>query len=375
MKINYNVQAMLAQKTLNLNEKRLSVSTERLSSGYKINQAKDNPSGLAIARRMNAQLKGLSTASQNTDNGISVVQTAEGALAEMQEMIQRMSELSVKASTGTITDEDRKMIQEEIGQLKEEMERVTLSTDFNGRKLLNGECDLKGYSSAAGAKVEYYSDKVMLGEYRLKINPVFDADGNLMDTTTVDFGVSAPGDEFMRFDAGSSIKVDRDTLTIKDINQNEVRIAIDKDTFTSSGAEISLDLAGIGSMRFQIGANEGQVISVRIPDVSLKNMGIDILDLSTQDGANAAINQLTKASSYISDVRSRLGAYQNRFEHTSASLDVSHESVTSAYSRIMDVDMATEMTDYTKLQILTQAGTSMLAQANQTPQKILQLLQ
>ncbi len=374
MRINYNAQAMLAQKTLGLNEKRLSTSTERLSSGYKINQAKDNPSGLAIARRMNAQIKGLDTASQNTDNGISVVQTAEGALAEMQEMIQRMSELSIKAATGSITDDDRKMVQEEIGQLKEEMERVASSTDFNGRKLLNGECDLKGYSSAKGAKIEYYSDKVMQGEYKLAITPAFDADGNLTNATTVNFGVPAAGDEFMRFNAGSTFKIEGNTLTIQDA-QNEVRIAIDQSTFTASGTDISLDLSGIGAMRFQVGANEGQVISIRIPEVSLKNMGIDKLDLSTEQGAQEAIDQLTKANSYISDVRSRLGAYQNRFEHTGASLDVSSESVTTAYSRIIDVDMASEMTEYTKLQVLTQAGTSMLSQANQMPQQILQLLQ
>lgn len=375
MRVNYNLQAIIANKALSGNESKLSVSSTRLSSGYKINEAKDNPSGIAIAKRMNAQLKGLSKANQNATDGISVVQTAEGALAEMQEMIQRMNELAVKAANGTMVEDDRKMVQEEIDQLCAEIKRVAETTDFNGQKLLNGECDLKGYTSAAGSKVEYYSDDVQIGTYALTITPAYDADGNLTDATIVDFGTPVAGEKNLRFDAGCITKVKDKTITIIDANQNEVKISIDKNTFTSAGTEITLDLTGIGAMRFQIGANEGQVLPIRIPTISLTNMEIDNLDVSTAEGAGEAITNLEYAANYISAVRSRLGAYQNRLEHTETNLDVSSENVTTAYSNLMDVDMASEMTEYTKLQVLTQAGTSMLAQANERPQQILQLLQ
>ncbi|MCM1161822.1 MAG: flagellin FliC3 [Roseburia sp.] len=375
MKVNYNLQAIIANKSLSTSENNLAVSSTRLSSGYKINDAKDNPSGIAIAKRMNAQLKGLDKALQNATDGISVVQTAEGALAEIQEMIQRMSELSIRAATGTMTEGDRELVMEEVSQLKSEIVRVAETTDFNGQNLLNGECDLRGYTNQAGAKVEYYSDDVQLGKYLLTITPAFDADGNLTDATSVNFGTATAGEEAHRFDSSCITKVKGDTITIIDAMQNEVMISIDKDTFAGAGTEMEIDLTGIGAMRFQIGANEGQVLPIRIPTISLKHMGIDTLDVSTAENAEKAIAQLSEANDYISAVRSRIGAYQNRLEHAQTNLEASSESVTSAYSSIMDVNMATEMTEYTKLQVLTQAGTSMLAQANERPQQILQLLQ
>ena len=375
MKVNYNLQAIIANKCLSTSENNLAVSSTRLSSGYKINDAKDNPSGIAIAKRMNAQLKGLNKALQNATDGISVVQTAEGALAEIQEMIQRMSELSIKAATGTMVDQDRELVMEEVSQLKSEISRIAETTDFNGQKLLNGECDLRGYTNQAGAKVEYYSDDVQLGKYLLTITPAFDADGNLTDATTVNFGTATAGEEAHRFDSSCITKVKGKTVTIIDAMQNEVRISIDQNTFAGAGQEMEIDLTGIGAMRFQVGANEGQVLPIRIPTISLTNMGIDTLDVSTEEKAREAITQLGEANDYISAVRSRIGAYQNRLEHTQTSLEASSESVTAAYAAIMDTNMATEMTEYTKLQVLTQAGTSMLAQANERPQQIFQLLQ
>lgn len=375
MKVNYNLQAIIANKSLSTSENNLAVSSSRLSSGFKINEAKDNPSGIAIAKRMNAQLKGLEKAIQNATDGISVIQTAEGALAEIQEMIQRMNELSVKAANGTLVDDDRKLVMEEVSQLRDEIERVAATTDFNGQKLLNGECDLKGYTSEPGATIEYYSDDIPLGRYAVAISPVFDADGNLTDATSVNFGAAGPAGDELHFDAACVTKVEGKTVTIIDALQNEVRISIDQNTFAGAGTAMTLDLTGIGAMRFQIGANEGQVLPIRIPAISLSNMHIDTLDVSTAENASKAITQLADANDYISAVRSRLGAYQNRLEHTETNLESSSESVTAAYSSIMDVNMATEMTEYTKLQVLTQAGTSMLAQANERPQQILQLLQ
>ena len=173
MKINYNVSAVVANAALTVNEKKFNVSTERLSTGYKVNHAKENPSGIAIAKRMNAQLKGLSQSKANASTAVSVVSTAEGALTEIQSMIQRMNELSVQAATGTKTDSDRESIQAEIKELKEEIERMKNDTEFNGKKLLNGDCDLKGYADAKGIKVSYYSDETPVANYKFSlVNPI-----------------------------------------------------------------------------------------------------------------------------------------------------------------------------------------------------------
>lgn len=363
MRVNYNVSALLANKALNQNDSKLTTASERLSTGYKINHAKDNPSGLAIAKRMNLQLRGLSNASQNASDGVSIVQTAEGALQEMQSMVQRINELAIQATNGTNSDKEREMIQMEVDQLKEEIERIAKDTEFNGQKLLNGDCDLKGFSDTPGVKVTYYSDEVPLGKYVISsINPNYDADGNLQDGSV---SVNSPAD--------AKISYRGDQVTVTGSNSFEITFSIEKNaTFTGA---VTLDLTGIGAMRMQIGANEGEVMEIRIPTVSLETLGLDKADLSTKDGSRKAITLATDAISKISTIRARLGAYQNRLEHTADSLDVTHENVTGAYSRMMDTDMAEEMTEYTNLQVLTQAGTSMLAQANERPQQVLQLLQ
>lgn len=363
MRVNYNVSALLANKALNQNDNKLSTASERLSTGYKINHAKDNPSGLAIAKRMNLQLRGLSNASQNASDGVSVVQTAEGALQEVQSMVQRISELAIQATNGTNSDKEREMIQMEVDQLKEEIERITRDTEFNGQKLLNGDCDLKGYSDTPGVTVTYYSDEVPVGDYVISsINPTYDADGNLTD-----------GSVSVSFPADAKYSYEGNQVTITGSNSFELSLSIDPDaTFASS---VTLDLTGIGAMRMQIGANEGEVMEIRIPKVSLETLGLDKADLTTKESSRKAIDQAKGAISKISSIRARLGAYQNRLEHTADSLDITHENVTGAYSRLMDTDMAEEMTEYTNLQVLTQAGTSMLAQANERPQQVLQLLQ
>ena len=373
MRVNYNVSALIANKSLNQNDNKLSNASERLSSGYKINHAKDNPSGLAIAKRMNMQLRGLSDASQNASDGVSIVQTAEGALQEIQEMIQRMNELAVQAANGTYSDKEREMIDMEIRQLKEEIERIAEDTDFNGKKLLNGDCDLKGYTDAEGVKVTYYADEVPVGKYTVSaINPAYDAEGNLMDgsVTLLQDGsdTAFPEDAYISYEGNKA--------TITAANSFEVTISLDTTiTTTSADGSITLDLTGLGAMRMQIGANEGEVMEIRIPTMSLETLKLDKADFTTKEGAKKAIGLTKDANAYISKIRSRLGAYQNRLEHTSNSLDITQENVTGAYSRMMDTDMAEEMTEYTNLQVLTQAGISMLAQANERPQQVLQLLQ
>ena len=376
MKINYNVSAVVANAALTVNEKKFNVSTERLSTGYKVNHAKENPSGIAIAKRMNAQLKGLSQSKDNASTAVSVVSTAEGALTEIQSMIQRMNELSVQAATGTKTDSDRESIQAEIKELKEEIERMKNDTEFNGKKLLNGDCDLKGYADAKGIKVSYYSDETPVANYKFSlVNPIpLDQDGNV-DLKDGSVTLLQDGSE-NAFPKDAKITYDGDKVTVTAANEFEITFKVDKNvTTTSQDGSISLDITGIGAMRVQIGANEGQVLAIRIPEVSLDTLGLSDNDISTQEGAQRAIELSKQANAYISSVRSRIGAYENRLEHTQSSLGVTEENVTSAFSRIMDTDMAEEMTEYANQQVLNQAGISVLTQANQRPAEVLQLLQ
>ncbi len=376
MKINYNVSAVVANAALTVNEKKFNVSTERLSTGYKVNHAKENPSGIAIAKRMNAQLKGLSQSKDNASTAVSVVSTAEGALTEIQSMIQRMNELSVQAATGTKTDSDRESLQAEIKELKEEIERMKNDTEFNGKKLLNGDCDLKGYADAKGIKVSYYSDETPVANYKFSlVNPIpLDQDGNV-DLKDGSVTLLQDGSE-NAFPKEAKITYDGDKVTVTAANEFEITFKVDKNvTTTSQDGSISLDITGIGAMRVQIGANEGQVLAIRIPEVSLDTLGLSNIDISTQEGAQRAIELSKQANAYISSVRSRIGAYENRLEHTQSSLGVTEENVTSAFSRIMDTDMAEEMTEYANQQVLNQAGISVLTQANQRPAEVLQLLQ
>lgn len=376
MKINYNVSAVVANAALTVNEKKFNVSTERLSTGYKVNHAKENPSGIAIAKRMNAQLKGLSQSKDNASTAVSVVSTAEGALTEIQSMIQRMNELSVQAATGTKTDSDRESLQAEIKELKEEIERMKNDTEFNGKKLLNGDCDLKGYADAKGIKVSYYSDETPVANYKFSlVNPIpLDQDGNV-DLKDGSVTLLQDGSE-NAFPKEAKITYDGDKVTVTAANEFEITFKVDKNvTTTSQDGSISLDITGIGAMRVQIGANEGQVLAIRIPEVSLDTLDLSDIDISTQEGAQRAIELSKQANAYISSVRSRIGAYENRLEHTQSSLGVTEENVTSAFSRIMDTDMAEEMTEYANQQVLNQAGISVLTQANQRPAEVLQLLQ
>lgn len=383
MKINYNATAMMANNTLNRTDNKLTAAMERLSSGLKVNHAKDNPAGLAIASRMDSQVRGIKVGTNNTNDGISVVETADGALSEISAIIQRMSELCVQASNDPKTDDDREIIDKEIQQLKQEIERIARDTEYNGMPLLDGSFDLKGYTNNPDVKVGYYSDEVPQGDYAIKLDGLINItkiDGKDVGTVNQDnLNTNLTG-----FPAGLMAKVneDLDELTITAAGDFEMHIRADF-TAVKSG-EVKIDITQIGAMKIQIGANEGQELGIRIPKISLEDMGIDELtsirtykkDGSLDvDGPQEGIESTKKALTYINSVRSRLGAYQNRLEHNASSNGISEENMTSAYSRIMDVDMAEEMTEYTTQQVLSQAGISMLAQANERPSQILQLLQ
>lgn len=385
MKINFNASAVIATNSMTRNDNRLQQSLERLSSGLKLVHAKDNPSGLAMAKRMNAQIEGITQATQNSGDAISVVEIADGALAEVHEMLQRINELAVKASTGSVTSEDREMIQVEVKQLKKEITRVSIDTEFNGQRILDGSFDLKGYTTNENVKVTYYSDTLKSGEYHVGLDVIYKDDGTIdtaefsMDNTDP---VNPKPDYSSNFPKDAKIsQIDGNTVTIKGSQNFELKLRIENDPKAPTAPgdianiDVNMEITGFGSMDMQIGANEGQQLDIIIPKVSLENMGIENIDLSTKEGSDDALRRMGEAIHFVSSVRGRLGAYQNRLEHTINTLDITNENMTGAYSRIMDADMAEEMTEYTTLQVLAQASTSMLAQANERPSQVLQLLQ
>jgi flagellin len=392
MKVNYNVSAMVANNALQKNDTALSESLKRLSSGLKIANAKDNPSGLAMSRRMNAQIEGLGVAGDTSNDGISIVQIADGSLSEIHEILQRMNEIAIKAASESLVDSDREAIQAEAQMLKGEIERMAETTQFNGQNILDGSFDLKGYATVGSdgvtnpnVRVLSYSDEMEAGNY--KVSGLDLSYVNLTGSTGVD-------KKAIFFEEGSqaNIKVERvledgsvvdymangmqavineDVLTLKDSTGRKIQLQIDE----NFSGTVNLELTARGAMTMQIGANEGQTLDIRIQKVSLATLGINNLDLANVKGAQEGIASIKNAINEISSMRSRLGAYQNRLEHTVSNLDVTVENMTSAYSRIMDVDMAEEMTNYSTQQVLSQAGVSMMAQANERPSQVLQLLQ
>jgi flagellin len=286
--------------------------------------------------------------------------------------------LAVKAATGSVTDDDRSIIQDEIAQLKEEITRIGETTEYNSRKLFDGTFDLKGYTDNNDIKVNYYSDDVNIGKYSLTIPEIkFDEIGNVIPgtkTTIQRSDINNPQPIELQISGTDEQLI----LTGEDgfeIRLNVAALAGTAPNGTLATTTVALDMTGIGGMTLQIGANEGQTIDLRIPELSLLNIGVKRTDVSTKEGAGRALDEVKNAISYVSQMRSRLGAYQNRLQHTQTNLSTSQENVTSAYSRIMDTDMAEEMTDYSNLQVVTQAATSILAQANERPSQVLQLLQ
>lgn len=395
---------MITNNNLANNDSALAKSLERLSSGLKINSAKDNPAGLAMAKRMNAQLEGLSKANQNASDGVSIIETADGAMSEISEMLQRMNELTMKAANGVESDKDREIIQEEVKQLTQEIDRVAEATEFNGQRLLNGEFSYKGYVESSNTnhlkiKVASYSSDVAVKPY--KINGLEIDKDALTGEYKVGVSAAAPGTlttveavlEDGGFPKGATASIKDDLLTIKAPNGFEMTLDLTRCDLGNNNLpfalnNLTINAEGLGAMRLQIGANEGQVLEINIPKISLREMGLETikvtdkngqevwtLDVSTEEAATEAIDRVAGAIQFISGVRGQLGAYQNRLESTINSLDITSENMTGAYSRIMDVDMAEEMTNYTTYQVMTQAATSMLAQANERPSQVLQLLQ
>lgn len=409
LRINTNVQALNAQRNLGINTGMLNKSLERLSSGMRINKAADDAAGLAISETLRAQIRGMNQAVANSQDGINLIQTAEGGLEETTSILQRVRELAVQAANDTYTQSDRQKIQAEVDQLKEELTRIAGTTQFNGRTLLDGSV------SVSAALVQAHTDikqNQRVGAINASGVPVF---GDMITSATV----SSASSTTATIDVGVTFKLvatatagiynldvkgsDGTSTVIADYNTN-VRGATMNFTL-SSGAVVNMVFgavtvaqADVGdtstvqltairqavtvdqALTFQIGANEGQIVKSGIGDFRAAALRMESVavygateDLSRLNSQNM-IGVVDDALAYINTQRAKLGAIQNRLEHTIANLNVSSENLAASESRIRDTDVAKETSALTRAQILVQAGTSILAQANATPQNALSLL-
>ena len=433
MVVQHNMQAANANRMLNVTTGAQSKSTEKLSSGYKINRAADDAAGLSISEKMRKQINGLDRASTNAQDGVSCVQTAEGALTEVHSMLQRMNELAVQSANGTNSETDRKAIQDEVDQLSKEIDRVSETTKFNETYLLKGDNGSNGNTKAfaagdaigtvdgvtvkaKGTTVATLSDNgdVKIGTVQLvssnadiTIEKPDDANSKSANVTkVVSDGTNVTvtlKDGTEKTDTVANIKTNyeidgtkKGTAIISKALKAENTNAEISGTYTGNldklavGADVNAKLA-IGSagtsalssdtkaliLNLHVGADSESTnkISIAIDSMSAKGIGVNGLDVSTEAGATNSIDTIKDAIQKVSSQRSSLGAVQNRLEHTINNLDNVVENTTSAESRIRDTDMAKEMVNYSKNNILAQAGQSMLAQANQSNQGVLSLLQ
>ena len=361
MRINNNISAMNTYSRLTSAQSAQSKSLEKLSSGLRINRAGDDAAGLAISEKMRGQIKGLNQAVRNAQDGISLIQTAEGALNETHSILNRMRELAVQSANDTNTDTDRGEINKEMAQLTTEIDRIAGSTEFNKKTLLNG-------SLGASVKQNTTDTTVLAVGGVAKVTST----GAAEDTYTITSG--ATGKLTMANSAGTKTQTIDNVAGAQTLNFTDFGVSIETNAAYAQDAAIGdVDVAG-GSLKFQIGANKDQNMTLSIGKMTSEGLGIDTIDVTNQAGANNAIDAIDTAIEAVSAERSKLGATQNRLDHTINNLTTTSENLTAAESRIRDVDMAKEMMEFTKNNILNQASTAMLAQANQMPQGVLQLL-
>jgi flagellin len=386
MRINNNLMAMNTHRQLGINTTNGSKSIEKLSSGFRINRAGDDAAGLAISEKMRGQIRGLNQASRNAQDSISLVQTAEGALNETQEILQRMRELAVQSSNDTNVSGDRTAIQNEIDELSAEITRISDTTEFNTQKLLDGT--FSGGTFHIGANADQNvslaisgMDSADLSVGTLGVGGATTTTYTTVDTNmefskattaavTVQVALVATGAA-----AGVSVNTATNAITYTlasttagvatPVTYNDILTAINGDT----------DASALVTGQLVSGTSGTDTVSAAVGAVTITGtQGPSGIDITTQSAANAAITTINDAITTVSDQRAKLGAVQNRLEHTIKNLDTSSENLQASESRIRDVDMAKEMMNFTKNNILQQAAQSMLAQANQAPQGVLQLL-
>ena len=482
MKINYNMSAYVANSRLLQNEDLLTKSLEKLSSGYKINHASDDPAGMAISSKMKSQIRGLDQANRNSSDGISVLETTEGALNEVNSIIQRIRELAVQSGNDTYTQEDLEAMQDEIEALKEEIDRISEDTEFNKLRVLDGSMCSRIYSNTRDITLAEASSAVRVGTYHFTVTAdaeraeyiggavgtgtieegVIDINGskirftgeesfeeayeklrngaeigevkvfaqgtgardyeNYPENNGIPLGTVTPGAKFcfLSTHTGSGEKVEIKTdnpalaayfgigtdiatlgkdvqvtssttdftamtttltkgnmVSVTEMNGLSISFKVEDGAVKREGGnlDVELNITDIGKMVFQVGANEHEIIGIDIPEVSTRTLFIDDLDVTTINGCDRALEALDNALAKVTSVRSAIGAVENRLNYTTENLDEVTLDMSSALSRIEDVDMATEMSTYTQMNVLVQAATSVLAQANDIPQQVLQLLQ
>lgn len=442
MRINHNISAQMANVNLKKTDTRLSSSLERLSSGYKINKAADDSAGMAITNKMRAQIRALDQASRNSEDGQSIIETAEGAMGEIENILQRVRELAVQTSNDTYALEDREAVQKEVDELLDEVDRIATTTEFNGTALLDGSAARTFASSNIDIKPIYTSMSVEKGDYKLTVDQVAEPaeltvplpsvpSSITLNKSIIEFPASMNDDavaerlqaacdamnidmernggsvtfktrstgslEQITYSDGTGEKVARGKeaeITLQDGFESTATYSGDGNLVTirdNEGFEMQIETNVVGQtelrvfdagyMTVQIGANESQTLNMNFPEVSCLNLGLrssdgnDKINLCTQYSSELALDSMDRAIKKVSGARSTLGSYQNRLETTTSSLDLSSQNITEAMSRIGDTDMADEMTKYTQNEVLSQAATSMLAQANNRPQQIMSLLQ
>lgn len=374
---------MNAHRNMSFNTTNTGKAMEKLSSGLRINRAGDDAAGLAISEKMRGQIRGLDQASRNAQDGISLIQTAEGALNETHSILQRMRELAVQSSNDTNTEADRKELQKEVNQLTEEIDRIANTTEFNTQKLLNG--DKKGLSAAETGSFNLQNNS----RANITITPTDTDTFNVTGTITItrvnneagqtNFEVSDP--------AGTSITLDATDETAAALTGTGDTVAIAGLTGMGVGESITISFNAAKAAEtdtskaasLQIGANSGQNLRVGLEDMRATALGVrnatgDAIDITDAGKATTAVTTINNAIESVSAERSKLGAVQNRLEHTINNLNVGAENLQAAESRIRDVDMAKEMMNFTKNNILNQASQAMLAQAKSQPEAVLQLL-
>ena len=545
MRINTNISAMTVNNSLQRAQNNLSASIERLSSGYKINSSADDPAGCAISEKMRMQIRGLNQADNNAADGESVLNTAEGALQEINAMLVRMKELTVQAANDVNSDQERSAIQDELNSINEEIDRITSETEFNTQPLLNGNLSRRVYSNVQNVVNLSVTDNYPAGIYGITVTQdarqaIAVGDGNIAMTSTdtikkdevgsisingydiniaegddlntvvsklmagadmtggkmfvtasltndtsdkplegtkikksdgttetvsaadvasatgkgteyagyepattytgnkivfmtneygsdmslditcsnqklaqklglgsayvrpdsADKGIQAQGSdvqakftddsgERVGFSNSAVISTSGTVITINDVNNREFKFdvpgnvagtkfndtGLNPSATSTSEKKIEQEVTDVGRMSIHIGANQDQVIVIDIPAVTSYTLGTDTINVMTSVTSQQAIAKVDVAIGRVNDVRSKIGAYSNRFEHTRNNLGVSTENAESALSTMMDTDMAEEMTNYTSMTVLTQAATSILSQANERPSTVLQILQ
>ena len=388
--INTNVQSLNAQRNLASSTGSLSTSMQRLSSGLRVNSAKDDAAGLAISERMNAQVKGMNVAIRNANDGISLAQTAEGALGKVGDMLQRVRELAVQSVNASNSDSDRASLQAEAAQLKSEIDRVADQTKFNGTNLLDGSFTNQAFQVGANQ-----------GE-TISITSIADTNiaalGTWNEPSTTTYTQTTSAATATAPATGMSIDINGVTISTADgaadaaaattafvaafdaakaLNTADpaVNPGLANVTMAASGAITSTDatlaLTNLANVSGVTAATTNGTATV-VPGAA--RIGFASLDISTVDGANNAILAMDGALTAVNDSRGQLGAIQSRFENAIASLQVNAENTAAARGRIVDADFAKETANLSRSQILQQAGTAMIAQANQLPQGVLSLL-